>query len=266
MSGKAYFFMGLAAITIAAAGSAQVGQPPAQRERTEAFLEGKKQQQQSRAQRLGNAGSDLQSLNGLVRAVGLRLPAPPFVDDAEQRQRLGEAFLIDLSQELAMLGFTPGDVRASAGSGRALVEAAAARVKGGATLRQNILLSDTAAVARVSSINNSDDRGDGYLSTVTLTVVRPLSERISVGDAIELRRLSGQTRSRKVESSIEEPVVAGEEILLLASRAFYRNSTSARGNARAAVEITPFYRVSGSTLLPTSPFQAPANLNEIQAN
>lgn len=246
---------------------AQTTPPPSQKERTEAFLSGRAQQQRDRTQKLGTAASGLQQLNGLVRAVNLRLPAPTFVDDPDQKRRLADAFLVDVSQELAMLGFTPGDVRAVGGNGQTLVEAASARVRGSATLRQHAVLADTVAVARVTGINASDDRGDGYLSTVTLSVVRPFSKGLSAGDTIELRRLSGQSATKKVESSIEEQLSNGDEILLLGSRAFYGNSTGKPGKAsRTVVEISPFYRVNGDALVPSSPFQPAASLTEISAN
>jgi hypothetical protein len=212
------------------------------------------------------AEAGLGELNGIVRAVALRLPNPAFVDDPGQKRRLADAFLIDVALELATLGFNAGDVRATSGDGAALVSAAAARVRGTANLNQYSLLSDTFIIGRVTGVNTKDDRGDGYLSTVTFSVVRSFSKDLTANDVVELRRLSGESGTKRVGSSTEEPLALGDQVLLVGSRAHYRNSTRAGGKRKTAVELIPFYRVNGDTLSPSSPYQQPASLNDLVAN
>ncbi len=236
-------------------------QAPSQVERTNAFLASRAEVQRLRAQRLGNLSAVLQQLGTLVRAAGLRSPSPSFVQDAEQKRKLAEAFLTDVTQELTMLGFKPGTGKILTGGGFPLIRAAASRVRGTATLRDYTLLADSLVVGTVTKVNLNDDRQDGYLSTITVNVERSYSGG-AAGEVIELRRRSGETGEKKVDASAEAPLKEGDKILLVASKAYYSNSTG-KPQGTAAIELAPLYLVEGNQLTPTAPFQTAASLSEI---
>jgi hypothetical protein len=240
----------------------QAQETVSQSERTEAFLASREQQQKNRSVKLGN-DADIPSINGLVKAVSLKLPEPAFVDNPEQKRRLADAFLNDVALELAMLGFKPGDIRAASGNGAELVQAAAARVRGTSSLQQQALLSDTLIIGKVTGINEQDDRKDGYLSTINVSVERSFSKGIKIGDVIDLRRVSGLTSGGRITSSVEEALAVGDVILLVGSRAFYGGGKLTGQTKNTAVEMLPFYRVDKETLIPSSAYQQTASVSDL---
>jgi hypothetical protein len=240
----------------------QAQETVSQSERTEAFLASREQQQKNKSAKLGSA-VDMPGINGLVKAISLKLPEPAFVDNPEQKRRLADAFLTDVALELAMLGFKPGDIRAASGNGTELVEAVAARVRGTASLRQQALLSDTLIIGKVTDVNEQDDKKDGYLSSVDVSVERSFSKGMKIGDVIELRRVSGLTASGRITSSVEDPLAVGDIILVVGSRAFYGGGKLTGQTKKTAVEMLPFYRVDKETLIPSSAYQQTASVSEL---
>jgi hypothetical protein len=235
-------------------GSAAAQQPaPArtQEESTKAFLAHKRQLQNERSGRIADQ-ANLGALNAMVRAVAVAPPAPGFVDKGSH-SALNDSFLVEVAQTLAVLGLNAGDLRRSTEVSAAYVQAAAARIRGGATLDQEKLLADTVLIGTVAK-TVSEELGDGFRSTVEIVVDRPVKGAAKAGDTIRLRRLGGKgVDDRLLSVSGEERLADGSKVALIASHARYRSDFGARGRPcdLCVVEQVPAFLVSGENVVPT---------------
>lgn len=243
------------AILVGAAGAQEPAPGRTQEESTRAFLAHKRQQQTSRRERIADQ-ANLGSLNAMVRAVAVTPPAPAFVDKGSLAA-LNDSFLIDIAQNLAVLGFKAGDLRRSPDVSAAYVQAAAARIRGGATLDQEKLLADTVAIGTVAR-TVAEELGDGFRSTVEIVVDRPVKGAAKAGDTIRLRRLSGKGADNRVLIvSDEDELADGAKVALIASGARYQSEFGIRGKpcALCVVEQVPAFLVSGETVVPTGGYK-----------
>jgi hypothetical protein len=241
----------LAALLVGAASAQDPAPGRTQEESTRAFLAHKHQLQNERSGRIADA-ANLGALNAMVRAVAVTPPAPGFVDKGNLAA-LNDSFLVDVAQTLAVLGFKAGDLRSSAEASAAYVQAAAARIRGGATLDQEKLLADTVVTGTVAR-TVAEDLGDGFRSTVEIVVDRPVKGAAKAGETIRLRRQSGKGADNRVlKVSTEDSLADGAKVALIASNARYQNDFGARGRpcALCVVEQVPAFLVDGQNVVPT---------------
>lgn len=239
------------AMLIGTAGAQEAGSARTQEESTRAFLAHKRQLQNERSGRIADQ-ANLGALNAMVRAVAVTPPAPRFVDKGSLAA-LNDAFLVDIAQTLAVLGFKAGDLRRSPEVSAAYVQAAAARIRGGATLDQEKLLADTVVIGTVAK-TVMEELGDGFRSTVEIVVDSPVKGAAKAGDTIRLRRLSGKgADNRQLSVSVEDDLANGAKVALIASNARYQSDFAARGKtcARCVVEQVPAFLVNGENVVPT---------------
>lgn len=241
-----------------------VAQEPApgrtQEESTRAFLAHKRQLQNERSGRIADQ-ANLGALNAMVRAVAVIPPAPSFVDKSNLAG-LNDSFQVEIAQTLAVLGFKAGDLRRSPEASSAYVQAAAARIRGGATLDQEKLLADTVLTGTVAK-TVQEELGDGFRSTVEILVDRPVKGAAKAGDTIRLRRLSGKGADNRVLSvSDEDRLADGAKVALIASNARYQSDFGARGRpcALCVVEQVPAFLVSGENVVPTGGYRLGSTL------
>lgn len=231
-----------------------------QEESTRAFLAHKRQLQNERSGRIADS-ANLGALNAIVRAVAVTPPTPGFVDKASH-SALNDSFLVEVAQTLSLLGFKAGDLRRSPEVSATYVQAAAARIRGAASLDQEKLLADmvvTGAVARTVS----EDLGDGFRSTVEIVIDRAVKGVAKAGDTIRLRRLSGKgADDRRVAVSDEEGLADGAKVALIASNARYQGDHAARGRpcALCVVEQVPAFLVNGENVVPTGGYKLGSTL------
>lgn len=253
MKSKLLLSSSLAMMLLAGATQAQEQSPArSQEESTRAFLAHKRDLQAQRNARISDK-ANLGELNAMVRAVGVTPPAPRFVDQGNLAA-LNDSFLIDIAQTLSLLGFKAGDLRRSPEQSAAYVQAAAARIRGGASLEQEKLLADTVVLGTVKRTVPSEELGDGLRSTVEIVADQVIKGSVKAGDTIRLRRESGKDSDNRVlRSSIEEPLPDGAKVAIIGSQAFYRNNQAAAGRpcALCLVEQVPVFLVEGQNLVPT---------------
>lgn len=181
--------------------------------------------------------TELRGVQGLVKAVALNLPQPVFVKNPQQLTTIQELFVRDVALRLSSLGFKAGDIRARQGGGADLVNAAAAAVRGSATPAQLLLLSDTAFDGRVISTDLTDNRGDGFNSSMVVEVVQPI-KGVKAGDRITIRQFSGDVNGRAIRRSSDYLGKPGSSVRVVASRALYNDGRSAASND-IALPIVP---------------------------
>ena len=255
-----------AALLVGAASAPEPAPGRTQEESTKAFLAHKRQLQNERSGRIADQ-ANLGSLNAMVRAVAVAPPSPGFVDKGSH-SALNDSFLIDVAQTLAVLGFKAGDLRRSPEDSALYVQAAAARIRGGATLDQEKLLADTVLVGTVGR-TVAEDLGDGFRSTVEIVVDRAVKGSAKAGETIRLRRLSGKgADNRVVEVSDEDPLADGAKVALIASNARYQADFAARGKACAlcVVEQVPAFLVAGQNVVPTGGYERGSTLAAFSAS
>lgn len=262
----------VAAAAFALAATAQ--EPPqqtragarSQAESTRAFLNHRQSEQAQRNGRIADQ-ANLRELNGIVRAASLALPSPSFVTDQTQLTALRESFLVDVAQSLALRGFNAGDIRRDAAAGSALVQSAAAKIRGSATIEDEVRLADTVIVGTVRG-TRADNRGDGFHSTVEIAAEQVFRGTAKTGDLIAVRRLSGPTgggASLRVTS--EDVIPDGAKVALIGSNAFYLNVHASPGArcGTCVVEQVPLFLVSGTALVPTGGYSRSAPLSVLSS-
>lgn len=235
----------------------------------EGFLQSKGRLQQTRRDRLAGTGAaaELGALNSLVRAVAVRLPDPAFVQSPDLIAGIREAFLTDVAQRLALLGFNAGDVRSRARNGEDLVQAAAAAVRGTATFQQYAIQAEYVVLGRVVAVDRYDPRPDGYNSTVTFSVVRDIGGTKRAPERLSLRQMSGALPdgTRLVAAGEIKPEL-GDEYLLLVSSSLYENHTGIRQrNESTVLPVLVPYRVAQNDILPIGVGvpEAPRSIDEL---
>jgi len=254
--------------------SAAAQQPPqqtatrarSQTESTRAFLNHRQAEQADRNGRIADQ-ANLRELNGIVRAASLVLPSPSFVTDQTQLAALRESFLVDVAQSLALRGFNAGDIRRNGTAGSALVQSAAAKTRGNATIEDEVRLADTVIIGTVRT-TRPDDRGDGFHSTVEIAAEEIFRGSAKSGDVIAVRRLSGPTgggASLRVTS--EDVIPNGAKVALIGSNAFYLNVHAKPGPrcGTCVVEQVPLFLVSGTALVPTGGYSRSAPVSVLSS-
>jgi hypothetical protein len=222
-----------------------------QEEATRAFLANKQKSQAEKSRRISDA-ANLGSLNGIVRALGVKPPKPRFVSDSQTLTALNDALIVDIAQLLAERGFKAGDLRNARAQPELVGAAAANHIRGTASLNDELLLSDTVLVGQVVSTNNSEDLGDGFRSTVSVKVDRVGKGTIKPGQIVKIRRKTGVLGSSGFTDSSEEPFADGTQVALLGSVGLYQSAApSGRKCADCVLEQVPVFRVEGQSLVPT---------------
>lgn len=222
-----------------------------QEEATRAFLANKQRNQAEKSRRIPDA-ANLGSLNGIVRALGVKPPKPRFVSDAQTLTALNDALIVDIAQLLAERGFKAGDLRNARAQPELVGAAAANHIRGGASLNDELLLSDTVLVGQVVGTNNSEDLGDGFRSTVSVKVDRVGKGTIKPGEIVKIRRKTGVLGNSGFTDSSEEPFADGTQVALLGSAGLYQSAASSgRKCADCVLEQVPVFRVEGQSLIPT---------------
>lgn len=238
------------ALILPQSASAQVG-VPAQRERTNAFLNSKKSIQAERANRIARTkGPAAQGeLLALIKALNFPVVKPPFESDSQRLSQLNESFYVDVAQRLLLLGFSPGDIRRPQGA--EIARAAARYVRGLAESRDFALLSTDVVTADLVEIQLR--RGNDFNSLARLRVASSFKGPLKAGDEILVPRTSGRLADgSEVTVSDEIPAERGAQFGLYLSRALpARPPTTSAPGVHFAV-VGPAYRVSGSALVPLS--------------
>jgi hypothetical protein len=255
-----------ATLAVSAAAQEQAPQAPhapvrarPQAESTQAFLNHRQSEQSARNARIADQ-ANLRELNGIVRAVTLVLPSPSFVTDQTQLAALRESFLVDVAQSLALLGFKAGDLRRDQAAGARLVGAAAAKIRGTATIEDEVALADTVIIGTVQA-TRAQDRGDGLHSSVDIAAEQVFRGNEKAGDVVAVRRLSGPTGEKTaVRMTSEEPIPAGAKVALIGSKARYLNAHAGLGPRCDAcvVEQVPLFLVTGTAMVPTGGYSKSA--------
>lgn len=261
--------LGSALLLCTAAASAQDQPGRSQEESTKAFLAHKRDVQQRRSGKLGDL-ADLGQVNGIVKAVRLTPPSPRFITDDATRSALNDAFLVDVAQTLSIYGLHAGDLRRSAEASTALVQAAAAHIRGGASVEQEALLADTVVIGHVSGTNDVEQLDDGSSSSVLVVIDQVLKGKAKVGDTLKVRRTSGKLPDgRRLSASDEDPLANGASVALLGSRSRYETELAPQGGGArcpgCVVEVVPVFLVSGQSLVPTGGYPTSTTLAALTA-
>lgn len=233
--------------------------PRSQAASTQAFLSHRYSEQ---AERKGNIAdqANLRDLNGIVRAASVILPSPSFADDRTQLAALRDSFLVDVAQNLALRGFKAGDLRRDPVAAQKLIGAVAGKIRGTATVKDELVLADVVAIGTVQA-TVPELRGDGLHSTVKIAVEQAFRGPVKSGDTINLRRISGPTNDgTSIKVTSEDTVPPGAKVALIGSHELYLNAHAGRG-ARCdscVVEEVPLFLVSGSMLVPTGGYSRSA--------
>lgn len=236
------------------------------RRSTRAFLNHRQSEQAERNGRIADQ-ANLRELNGIVRAASLVLPSLSFVTDQTQVAALRESFLVDVAQGLALRGFNAGDIRRDAAAGSALVQSAAAKIRGTATIEDEVRLADTVIVGTVRG-TRADNRSDGLHSTTEIAAEQVFRGTAKAGDIIAVRRLSGPTgQGASLRVTSEDAVPDGAKVALIGSNAFYLNAHASPGTrcGTCVVEQVPLFLVSGTVLVPTGGYSRSAPLSVLSS-
>lgn len=217
------------------------------------FLQRKKAEQGRRASTLQqrSRAADLAQLRSLYRAAGITAPGANARLSAANQTALAETMEMDVLQLLQALDLNPGKVRQLSGAGLDPVTAAAAFVRGTATLEQQALLADLTAVVRVVAVEPGG-AGDGYGSSVRLEVVEVLAGAAPAG-GIVLRQQS----SPDLYVSSDLAPSPGQTYVLMLSNEMYRQNAAEAGSAGGSeagsryVLFGSAFGVEGDRLLPT---------------
>ncbi|MCI4654899.1 hypothetical protein [Sphingomonas aquatilis] len=233
------------------------------------FLAHKRDVQQRRSGKLGDL-ADFGQVNAIVKAARLTPPSPRFVTDDAARSALNDAFLVDVAQTLSIYGLHAGDLRRSAEASTAFVQAAAAHIRGGATVGQEALLADTVVIGHVSGTDEAEQLDDGASSSVSVVVDQVLRGKAKVGDTLKLRRTSGKLPDgRRLSASDEDPLANGAPVALLASRSRYEKELAPQGGSArcpsCVVEVVPVFLVNGQSLVPTGGYPTATTLDALTA-
>jgi hypothetical protein len=261
--------LGSALLLCTVAASAQDQGGRSQEESTKAFLAHKRDVQQRRSGKLGDL-ADFGQVNAIVKAARLTPPSPRFVTDDAACSALNDAFLVDVAQTLSIYGLHAGDLRRSAEASTAFVQAAAAHIRGGATVGQEALLADTVVIGHVSGTDEAEQLDDGASSSVSVVVDQVLKGKAKVGDTLKLRRTSGKLPDgRRLSASDEDPLANGAPVALLASRSRYEKELAPQGGSArcpsCVVEVVPVFLVNGQSLVPTGGYPTAATLDALTA-
>jgi hypothetical protein len=188
----------------------------------------------------GSAGSELNGLQGMVKAVAVKMPQPVALSNPNKLTELAELFVRDIALKLASHGFKAGDIRSAGGGGTQLVEAAAASLRGTSTLAQEKLLADTVFVGTITGYDEDTSPGDGLRSTLSMKVVQA-EKGVEVGQIVKLRQASGSDSTATLRRSHDITSVAEGQYQVVASEALYaRGKTKARGRSSSfALPILP---------------------------
>lgn len=229
-----------------------------QADSTQAFLNHRKSEQAKRNARIPDQ-ANLRELNGIVRAAALALPSPSFVRDQGQLSAIRDAYLVDVAQLLGLLGFKAGDLRRNEATGSRLVRAAAAKIRGNASVEDEVVLADTVIIGTVQT-NQQDSRGDGFHSTIHVLAEEVFKGASRVGGTVQVRRISGPTAGGvSLRATTEDPMPAGAKVALIGSNARYLNehATGARCSS-CVVEQVPLFLITGTALVPTGGYSKSA--------
>ncbi|WP_417322372.1 hypothetical protein [Erythrobacter aureus] len=225
-----------------------------QEKRTDNFISDARRSIEAREALAARGGKDnVPGLQALIKAVGVTLPDPAFVEKSEQKEEIRELFIRDVALRLALLGHRPNELRSRQSDANALVQAAAASVRGNATLEQEMRLADTVVFARIVEADLSDVRDDGFRSTLSVEVLRA-SKGAQAGDIVQIRQASGRDGDRAHFIGYDLIAPAGTEILLVGSKAAYRDGRPGRAASADFVEPTiPMFIVEDGKLRGESP-------------
>lgn len=207
-------------------------------------------------------GGDEAEIRQLFKNGRIDRPNPSSNVAPANSAALAEAFETDTVQLLQSIGLKPGRVRSLTKAGYDPVEAAAAYVRGSATLQQQALLSSAVVVARVSEVRQ-EDLGDGYHSTVVLDVTEAILGRYRSGK-IALRQASGiDSQGRQIEVSSDLHPAPGQSYILMLSDGLYKQTALESGGKPAGGAIEYFvlfgssYTLDGDVIEGSFPGAAP---------
>lgn len=258
----------LSALVVLIATTSHLQAQPASNARSDedsarAFIAHRVAEQSARATKAADA-ANLGALNSLVRAVSLEAPNPRIVKDPQVKAQLNDSFLVDIAQSLAILGFKAGDLRSDDARREIVVAAAAARIRGAATLEQEILLADTVAIGTVVAATEQPS-GDGYRSSIGIRVDESRKGGDQLGSILTLRRQSGvDGAGRMLMDSAEDPLPVGAKVALIGSKAAYGFGLRGQICRSCVVEQIPTFIVSGSALLPTGGYRLSGSLEVLK--
>ena len=214
------------------------------------FLSRKAVQQSRRQIALGNRGADNDAaeVRALFRLGNVERPAPKASISPANIAELGDAFETDTVQLMQSVGLNPGRIRALKAAGYDPVTAAAAYVRGNATLQQQALLSSAVVVARVTEVRQ-EDLGDGFRSTVLLEVIDPILGNVKNGK-LALRQASGlDAQGRRLDVSSDLSPIAGQTYVLMLSDGLYKQLALESGGKPAGGSIDYFVLFGSSYTL-----------------
>lgn len=147
-----------------------------------------------------------------------------FLGSVARLWRLDESLITDAAQFLTLLEIRPTRGRALQAGGFDPFEAAVAYVRGEPTMLQLAILGDQVVIATPTSVTY-EDLGDGYGSTVELTVNEVLSGRENRNNTIRYRQRSGETTGYVGDLTPEDR----NQSLFVLSRGQYREFATSNG-------------------------------------